>query len=106
MSTTDTPAAAVTVPPEEGGGWREFGLCRQVDPELFWPEPGTSTAAARRICTACEVRKPCLEWAIEHGEPGVWGGTTPNQRTAIRRTRAALRQTAGGSRTTARPDRP
>ncbi|MER8042727.1 WhiB family transcriptional regulator [Streptomyces sp. NPDC094032] len=90
-----------TAPEEHGADWREFGLCRQVDPELWWPEKGSSTAAARKICTACEVRTPCLDWALETGEPGVWGGTTPNQRKAIRRARSPLRQAAEPPRTAA-----
>ncbi|MFF5977151.1 WhiB family transcriptional regulator [Streptomyces sp. NPDC012769] len=67
--------------------WREYGLCAQTDPELFWPEKGSSTAEARKICTACEVRLECLEYAVTHGEPGVWGGTSENQRKAIRKAR-------------------
>ena len=31
---------------------------------------------AKRICQACPVVGPCLQWALETREPyGVWGGT-------------------------------
>lgn len=89
MSTIRTPTAA-----EVAADWRESGLCRQVDPDLWWPEEGSSTAAAKALCTACEVRRACLEWAVERGERGVWGGTTENQRRAIRHSRTAIRQPA------------
>jgi WhiB family redox-sensing transcriptional regulator len=71
----------------ETGDWRAHGLCAQTDPEAFYPEKGGSTADAKRVCLACEVRLECLEYAIEHGEPGVWGGTSERQRRAIRRAR-------------------
>ncbi|GGW41101.1 WhiB family transcriptional regulator [Streptomyces xantholiticus] len=70
----------------ETGDFRAHGLCAQTDPEVFFPESG-SAAAAKRVCLACSVRRECLEYAIEHGERGVWGGTSEKQRTAIRRVR-------------------
>lgn len=71
----------------ETGNWSAHGLCAQTDPEAFYPEKGGSTADAKRVCLACDVRTECLEYAIEHGEPGVWGGTSERQRRAIRRAR-------------------
>ncbi|MEU0735677.1 WhiB family transcriptional regulator [Streptomyces lavendulocolor] len=63
-------------------------LCAQTDPELFHPEKGGTTAYAKRICLACEVRIECLEHALANGElHGVWGGMGPDQRKAIRRAR-------------------
>ncbi|MEV7282855.1 WhiB family transcriptional regulator [Streptomyces sp. NPDC093111] len=82
-----TPGAA-----SDNSSWRDDALCRQVDPELFFPEPGGSTAKARAICIKCEVREPCLQLALDRGEPGVWGGTSKNQRQAIRRTRTPARR--------------
>ncbi|MGW2203393.1 WhiB family transcriptional regulator [Streptomyces sp. NPDC001774] len=95
MTTAQTPAPGMTTPlPGAGTNWQEHGLCRQVDPDLFFPEFGTA-ASARSICTACEVRLQCLEYAIAHGEHGVWGATTDDQRREIRRTRdAAARRNA------------
>jgi WhiB family redox-sensing transcriptional regulator len=42
---------------------------------------------AKRICHDCPARKPCLDWALSHNvASGVWGGTTEEERHAIRRT--------------------
>ena len=38
-----------------------------------------------RICRGCPAQAPCLAWALDHGiTDGVWGGTTEDQRRAIR----------------------
>lgn len=70
--------------------WRESALCRQVDPELFYPEQGVSVHPAVKVCMACEVRAECLTAGIAEDKRsghayGVWGGLTPKQRTAYRR---------------------
>lgn len=85
--TAETPAAGMTRLPAAGPTWREAAICAQTDPELWFPEVGHSSAPAKRICLSCESRVVCLEWAIEHGEHGIWGGTSDNQRRAIRRAR-------------------
>lgn len=41
---------------------------------------------ATRICAGCEVRTPCLEYALMNDERfGVWGGLTQAQRRGLRR---------------------
>lgn len=70
-------------PPE----WHEQSICRQVDPEIFFPSHYTerSTADAKRICAGCGVRAVCLQWALENRDPhGVLGGTTPLERKRLR----------------------
>jgi WhiB family redox-sensing transcriptional regulator len=63
------------------GGWRDRGRCAEVDPDTWFPDKGHSTAEAKRICFACEVRVECLAYALEHGERhGVWGGLSYPQR--------------------------
>jgi WhiB family transcriptional regulator, redox-sensing transcriptional regulator len=37
------------------------------------------------LCGVCDVRNTCLTWALEHDEEGVWGGTTKQQREAMKR---------------------
>jgi len=60
-------------------------LCAQTDPEIFFPELGESTAAARRICWTCPVRRECLSYAIENNEQhGVWGGYASRARRDLR----------------------
>ena len=72
-------------PDPEGTDWRHRAACRDMDPELFFPL-GTSDAnllqidAAKRICRTCPVREPCLRWALNTGDAGVWGGTTEAER--------------------------
>ena len=63
------------------GDWRDQGRCAEVDSDLFFPDKGHSTAPAKRVCMACEVRVQCLEYALANGERhGVWGGLSYPQR--------------------------
>lgn len=72
--------------------WQELGNCRGLDPDLFYPDRGASTKDAKRVCAACEVRLPCLDYAIQGGEKfGIWGGKSERERREIRRERALLR---------------
>jgi WhiB family transcriptional regulator, redox-sensing transcriptional regulator len=66
--------------------WQERALCSQTDPEAFFPEKGGSTREAKRICTGCEVRAECLEYALEHDERfGIWGGLSERERRRLKR---------------------
>jgi WhiB family transcriptional regulator, redox-sensing transcriptional regulator len=66
--------------------WQERALCAQTDPEAFFPEKGGSTREAKRICSTCEVRSECLEYALEHDERfGIWGGLSERERRRMRR---------------------
>ena len=65
--------------------WRELAACRGADLELFFPERGESADPARRICTSCPVRQPCLDYAITNRiVHGIWGGLTERERRALR----------------------
>jgi WhiB family redox-sensing transcriptional regulator len=71
--------------PEEAS-WQERALCAQTDPEAFFPEKGGSTREAKRICSGCEVRAECLEYALEHDERfGIWGGLSERERRRLKR---------------------
>jgi WhiB family redox-sensing transcriptional regulator len=64
--------------------WRTRGACRSVDPETFFPAPNEPSESAVALCGTCEVRGPCLAWALQVGDcHGVWGGTTPRERRAM-----------------------
>lgn len=72
--------------PEEPD-WQERALCAQTDPEAFFPEKGGSTREAKRICSGCDVRAECLEYALAHDERfGIWGGLSERERRRLRRT--------------------
>lgn len=66
--------------------WRDGGLCAQTDPEVFFPEKGSSPNLAKQVCQACPVRTECLEYALERSiRFGVWGGLTERERRRLRR---------------------
>ena len=65
--------------------WRELAACRGTDLNLFFPERGESAGPARRVCAACPVREPCLDYAITNRiSHGIWGGLTERERRALR----------------------
>jgi WhiB family redox-sensing transcriptional regulator len=72
-------------------GWRAEALCRDTDPELFFPI-GTTGAAlvqieqARAVCRQCPVQADCLEFALTtNQDSGIWGGTSEEERRVLRR---------------------
>lgn len=67
-------------------GWQERALCAQTDPEAFFPEKGGSTREAKRICSGCDVKAECLDYALAHDERfGIWGGLSERERRRLRR---------------------
>ncbi len=72
--------------PQNDDTWHERGLCAQTDPEVFFPEKGGSTREAKRICSGCEVKAECLDYALAHEERfGIWGGLSERERRRLRR---------------------
>ncbi|GAA1943468.1 hypothetical protein GCM10009717_07420 [Agromyces allii] len=66
--------------------WQSDALCAQTDPEAFFPEKGGSTRDAKKICTGCEVRAQCLEYALGNDERfGIWGGLSERERRKLRK---------------------
>ena len=66
--------------------WQERALCAETDPEAFFPEKGGSTREAKKICTGCEVKAQCLEYALSNDERfGIWGGLSERERRRLRR---------------------
>lgn len=75
-------------------GWQDFANCLAVDPDLFFVERGGSTRKAKEVCTGCNVREDCLEYALGNGEKfGIWGGLSERERRRIKRQRALERHT-------------
>ena len=72
--------------------WRHRAICRDEDPELFFPVGNSGPALlqiaeAKAVCARCPVSNECLNWALETGQDaGVWGG--------LSRGRAPLAQAA------------
>jgi WhiB family redox-sensing transcriptional regulator len=55
--------------------------------ELFFPVSESNAdrvAAAKALCGRCPVQRKCLQIALEAGEVGIWGGTTTEERRAVR----------------------
>ena len=85
--------------------WWSGGACLASEPELFFPisDAGPSrsqVARAKAVCAACPVRRSCLEYAVARGHlTGVWGGTTEEERQALRRPgpRSAQARSAKGA---------
>lgn len=66
--------------------WQDQALCAQTDPEAFFPEKGGSTREAKRICSGCEVKAECLEYALAKDERfGIWGGLSERERRRLKR---------------------
>ena len=70
------------------GEWRLRAACRGEDPEMFFES--VYELFAMRLCARCPVRRNCLASALEaEGESkashrsGIWGGLTPDERTAL-----------------------
>ena len=75
--------------------WRTRAICRDTDPDLFFPVGTTGQALvqiarAKEVCDECPVKLECLEYALEtNQDSGIWGGLSEEERRAIRRERAA-----------------
>jgi WhiB family redox-sensing transcriptional regulator len=74
--------------------WRSHALCRDTDPDLFFPV-GTTGAAlvqieqARAVCRECPVQSDCLDFALAtNQDSGIWGGTSEDERRMNRREQA------------------
>lgn len=71
---------------QQGLSWQASARCTEVDPEIFFPERGGSSKAARAVCGECSVRQECLLYALANREQfGIWGGTSERERRRLRR---------------------
>ncbi len=100
MTTLTRRAAPPRIDSDKPDDWRDSGLCRDENPELFFPLGGENghrrsgvnllqEEEAKKVCNRCPVRVECREWALGSGEEfGVWGGLNENERRSLRRCRA------------------
>src|ERR1700733_8073419 len=86
--------------------WRHKAVCRDEDPELFFPVGNSGPALAqiadaKLVCNRCPVTTECLSWALESGQDA---GVGRNGRGRASRPEASQRADEGSYRriTTAR----
>lgn len=72
--------------------WTYQAACQGMDPELFFGREGESRrelnrreAAAKAVCARCPVAAVCRQWAVDHNERGIWGGTSRTDRVGRRK---------------------
>lgn len=81
--------------------WRDDALCREEDPDLFFPIGNTGDAIlqadqAKAVCRRCPVMETCGSWALRTGQDaGVWGGMSEDERRAIKRRKSRPRPACG-----------
>jgi WhiB family redox-sensing transcriptional regulator len=80
--------------------WRSDAICRDTDPELFFPVGTTGyallqIARAKEVCGQCPVHSDCLDYALEtNQDSGIWGGTSEEERRVLRRQYVARQKAA------------
>lgn len=81
--------------------WRRSAICRDTDPDLFFPVGTTGQALvqidrAKEVCDQCTVKVDCLEFALEtNQDSGIWGGTSEEERRKLRREYVAFQKKHG-----------
>ena len=69
-------------------GWQSQAACLGIETDFFFVEdrghPYTEQESIKKICKGCDVRNECLAFAIKYTTLGYWGGTTEDERRAIR----------------------
>ena len=65
--------------------WKEKAACLREHINVFFPSHG-DYERARTICSACVVKKECLQYAnsFDFDNYGMFGGLTPDERYVLR----------------------
>lgn len=81
------------------------GLCREIDPIVFFPDNRSGVAAAQKACSLCPRKSECRAWVIEletrlgERQSGVWGGLAaaarPNPKPVLCKSRRHRRDEFG-----------
>lgn len=82
--------------------WAKRAACTDLPLDLFFSEAEGTVAEAKRICGPCPVREKCLTEGM-NAEPagsryGIFGGLTPDERTALAGERPKTGRPAGKRR--------
>ena len=81
-------------PEDNDPNWRVDGACIDLPTDDFFPEGqgkavDAQVARAKAVCADCPVARACLEFRTN--QPfGIFGGTTPSERRAIRKERRVV----------------
>lgn len=68
--------------------WVEKAYCKNKPTKNFFPGQGDTTVkkVIQETCNNCEVKQPCLNYAIRNNiRYGIWGATSERQRRSLRR---------------------
>lgn len=91
MAATQQARRNQKIPPIDEALPVEKRACYGMDPDLFVGVDGETTEDrvyreqdAVLVCRQCALISECLAWAMTHGERGVWGGTTNEDRRYLR----------------------
>lgn len=80
--------------------WKNKAKCLGIDPDLFFPDRGISSAEAKEICKTCEVAKECLNYALDNKERyGIWGGLNEKDRRVHLKERKKAKKLVDSQRT-------
>ena len=88
MALTQSRSLSLSIERDE---WRDLSACRDTDPDLFFPVGTTGPAIeqienAKAVCRACDVQQQCLDYALAtNHDSGILGGTSEEERRALRR---------------------
>ena len=65
--------------------WRHQSACKDVDPELFFPDAGPASQTVARICRGCPVLIVCTFDALRRTDLGYQAGLSKMERDRVRR---------------------
>ena len=72
--------------------WWDRAACKGKGTGMWYPARGESAQPAKEICSTCEVKKICEQYAVDNGERfGIWGGKSERQRKRARRKKRMMK---------------
>ena len=70
--------------------WREEASCKKIGPKIFFADNENSNESkkdvkiAKSICSKCNVRAECLNYALNNKISfGIWGGFNSRERNSL-----------------------